>query len=180
MHRIDTLDAYPVAYFITWTTYGNRLHGDRRGSVDRRHNVFCEPFLPPSPELEAFHKRRLLQHPYRLGRRQRRIVLQSLIETSAFSDWILLAAHVRLFHVHSVVQAACHPRKVLNKFKLMASRRLDESGLEAAGRKRWTRRGSTRYLWVPEAVSRAIEYTLEEQGMPLETYERPGWNATFF
>ena len=177
---IDTLNPYPLGYFITWTTYGTRLHGDGRGSVDRRHNVFGEPFLPPSPEFEAFHQRRLLQRPYRLGGKQRKIVLQSLIETSEFCDWTLLAAHVRLFHVHSVVQAACHPMKILSKFKLMASRRLNESELDAAGRKRWTRRGSARYLWVPEGISRAIEYTLKDQGKPLETYERPGWNAIFF
>ncbi|HUV14087.1 MAG TPA: hypothetical protein VMY18_10605 [Acidobacteriota bacterium] len=177
---IDTLDPYPLGYFITWTTYGTRLHGDGRGSVDRRHNVFCEPFLAPSPEFEAFHQRRLLQRPYRLGRMQRKIVLQSLVETCEFCDWILLAAHVRLLHIHSVVQATCHPKKILNKFKMMASRRLNESGLEPHGRKRWTRRGSTRYLWVPEGISRAIAYTLEEQGQPFETYERPGWNAMFF
>jgi hypothetical protein len=176
---IDTLDPYPLGYFITWTTYGTRLHGDGRGSVDRRHNVFGEPFLTPSLELEAYHRYRLLQLPYRLGRKQRGIVLQSLIETCEFCDWILLAAHVRLLHVHTVIQAACHPDRILNKLKTMASRRLNESGLEPPDRRRWTRGGSTRYLWFPVAVSRAIEYTLDEQGPPLETYERPSWAVQF-
>jgi hypothetical protein len=28
----------PLAYFITFATYGSRLHGDARGAVDRAHN----------------------------------------------------------------------------------------------------------------------------------------------
>ncbi len=35
----------PIAYHITFATYGTRLHGDPRGTVDREHNVYGEPFL---------------------------------------------------------------------------------------------------------------------------------------
>src|SRR5437667_4426230 len=34
-----------LAYHITWGTYGTRLHGDPRGTVDRDHNQFGEPVL---------------------------------------------------------------------------------------------------------------------------------------
>ena len=34
----------PLAYHITFGTYGTRLHGNERGSVDRAHNAPGEPF----------------------------------------------------------------------------------------------------------------------------------------
>ena len=33
------------AYHITWGTYGMRLHGDPRGTVDRKHNTHNMPVL---------------------------------------------------------------------------------------------------------------------------------------
>lgn len=30
----------PVAFFLTWSAYGNWLHGDTKGSVDRNHNSY--------------------------------------------------------------------------------------------------------------------------------------------
>jgi hypothetical protein len=38
----------PLAYLITFRSYGTWLHGDPRGSVDRFHNVYGKPRLPPS------------------------------------------------------------------------------------------------------------------------------------
>jgi hypothetical protein len=34
-----------IAYHITWGTYGTRLHGDPRGTVDREHNQRGSPIL---------------------------------------------------------------------------------------------------------------------------------------
>src|SRR2546421_11369035 len=42
----------PLAYHITWGTYGTRLHGDGRGTVDREHNEYGTPVLGPDPERQ--------------------------------------------------------------------------------------------------------------------------------
>ena len=73
-------------------------------------------------------------------------------EVCRYRRWTLLAAHVRTEHVHVVVQAEATPERVLNDFKVYASRRLSEAGFENSERKRWTRHGSTRYLWKREQV----------------------------
>lgn len=36
---------YPIAYLITFTTYGTWMHGDKRGSVDKRHNRYGSEFV---------------------------------------------------------------------------------------------------------------------------------------
>ena len=42
-----------LAYFLTWTTYGTRLHGDQRGSIDAAHNTPGTDILLPDPSREA-------------------------------------------------------------------------------------------------------------------------------
>ena len=99
------------------------------------------------------------------------IVLQAIQEVCQYRGWSLLAAHVRTNHGHVVVQAFSPPEKVLNDFKAYASRHLNQAGIDGSDCKRWTRRGSTRYLWKPEQVEAAIHYTVREQGEPLAVYE---------
>jgi hypothetical protein len=41
--------AAPLAYLITFNTYGSWLHGDRRGSVDRFHNRYGTPRVGANP-----------------------------------------------------------------------------------------------------------------------------------
>jgi hypothetical protein len=39
------MDARPLAYHITFGTYGTRLHGDERGTVDRAMNKPGDPII---------------------------------------------------------------------------------------------------------------------------------------
>jgi REP element-mobilizing transposase RayT len=74
----------------------------------------------------------------------------SLRETCACRSWRLLAAHVPSNHVHAVVDAEDPPEKVLNAFQAHASRKVSQNGLDCVSRRRWSRHGSTRYLWKRE------------------------------
>jgi hypothetical protein len=82
--------------------------------------------------------------------------------------------HVRTNHVHVVVDAPVAPEKVLNEFKAYASRRLNQIGLDNADRRRWSRHGSTRYLWKREEVESAIGYVADRQGDPMALYVNEG------
>jgi hypothetical protein len=44
-HREFKDDHIPLAYLITFRSYGTWLHG-KEGSVDRFHNVYGQPKLP--------------------------------------------------------------------------------------------------------------------------------------
>lgn len=61
--------------------------------------------------------------------------------------------------------------RLLIDLKAYASRRLQEQGLDAPGRRRWSRHGSTKYLWTPEHLEAAIRSVVEEQGVPLAVGE---------
>ena len=58
----------------------------------------------------------------------------------------------------------------MDDFKEYASRKLNRAGLDPVGRRRWTRHGSTRYLWTESQVEAAIHYVVYEQGEPMALF----------
>jgi len=165
------LVANPRAYFITFTCYGSHLHGAEFGSVDRNHNVFGARRVEPDPtRCEATEE--LMEHaPYILDASARQIVLQAIQEVCAHRAWTLIAAHVRTTHVHVVVEADVPPEAVLHDFKAYSTRRLNQH--EGPTAKRWTRHGSTLYLWKDDDLAGAVEYVTFRQGEPMAMFPAP-------
>ena len=157
-----------MTYLITFTCYGTHLHGDESGSVDELHNVPGMRLADPDPCRLRASIWRMTQGPYALDACKREAVLSSIREVCSFRAWDLLAAHVRSNHVHVVVGSTEQPDKVMNTFKAYASRRLNPCA--QPGCRRWTRHGSTRYLWDRERVEAAIAYVIEGQGEPMALY----------
>jgi REP element-mobilizing transposase RayT len=161
----------PLAYFITFHTYGTWLHGQAPGSVDRQHNQFGTPFLPADRLQHADSRDKMTQPPYYLDPVRRDIVRDAIVEECRFRGWKLLALHVRSNHVHMVVVAQCEPEAVMRMCKSQASKRLNQAGWEDASRKRWTTHGSTVYLWDEATVADKVDYTLNRQGDPMAVYD---------
>src|SRR5262249_49940979 len=78
--------------------------------------------------------------------------------------WQLIAAHVRTNGVPGVIDADRPPEAVMHDFKTYASRLLNACTQEPPETKRWTRHGSTKYLWKDEDVAKAVAYVLGQQG----------------
>jgi len=111
------------------------------------------------------------QPPYAMDEHRREVVLAALRQRCRLQKWSLLAAPVRTNHVHMVVDGEARPERIMNDIKSYASRCLNQAELDEPGRKRWTRHGSTRWLWKPEHVSAAVRYVVDEQGEPMAVFE---------
>ena len=98
-------------------------------------------------------------------------MLKALKDVCAYRGWTLFAAHVRTQHIHLVVAAKDDPEKVLHDLKAYASRARTRAGLDGETKRRWTRHGSTRYLWKAEHIGAAIHYVVREQGEPMVGWE---------
>jgi REP element-mobilizing transposase RayT len=159
----------PVAYFITFHTYGTWLPGDGRGAIDRHHHAYGTPMMPPRPALEAAMRRRLSASPITLDAEQRRVVEAAIVRECRHRGWALHALAVRTEHVHLVVgpTAGLTPERMLNVLKSWATRRMIETGALPPGARAWSRHGSTRHLWTPEAIAAASRYVIDGQGAPL-------------
>ncbi|QKK07967.1 MAG: hypothetical protein HND58_07110 [Planctomycetota bacterium] len=126
----------PLAYFLTWTTYGTWLHGDQRGSVDDAHNVFGHPVLEAQPHRAARTREGLAEQPFVMTARVRDVVDDAIRTHAEFRSWRVLGLNVRTNHVHLVIEANSHsPEQVMAQCKLWATRRLRDRGL-LDGRKR--------------------------------------------
>lgn len=159
-----------LAYFITFSTYGTRLHGDARGSVDDTHNLYGTPVLEPDAEREQVLRQTMKQPPYVMSAAERDIVCRAIVELAKERGWDLLAVHVRTNHVHVVIAAERDPSRLMSDLKARASRELTCAGFDNAERRRWTRHGSTRHLFHEEQVTDAIHYTLDQQGERMAYY----------
>ncbi len=153
-----------VAYLITFTTYGTWLHGDQRGSVDPRHDVYDAPVVGPSAVLRSHSAQRLSHPKIHLDTSCRGIVQRTIEEVCEYKSWTVHALDVRTNHIHVVVSAPDAPERIMNTLKSWATRRMSESGAIKKGTKVWTRHGSTRYLWNTRSLRKACEYVAEQQG----------------
>jgi len=160
-------DHTPIAYLISFRSYGTWLHGDARGSVDRFHNIYGTPKLPGySPRVR--YEQTLMKQPPVLLNQERRVAIRiSIEETCKIRDWKLWAFNVRTNHVHSVVTALCKPEKVLAALKANATRSMKELGCWSSTRSPWAYRGSRVYLWTEKELYDAIDYVLYYQGESL-------------
>ena len=161
---------FPLGYFVTFTCYGTWLHGDERGSVDPTGRAYGAHLIPPDPLRSLRDFKQMDQPPYELDQPRRKVVLRAVQSVCEHRGWVLLAAHVRTRHVHSVVAAKAAPEQVLNTFKAYSSRALNLGDFDAKDCKRWTRHGSTRYLWGSADLLGAIKYVVEDQGEPMEVF----------
>jgi len=157
----------PLAYLITFRSYGNWLHGDKRGSVDRVHNRYGTPRIPANQRWQEYNEQLRKRSPVKLDLPKRAAVEEAIRETCRIRNLTLWAINVRSDHVHAVVTAGCRPHQVLNAFKANATRRLRNAGCCRSDEKPWVRGGSKKYLWTERQLNNAIAYVMYDQGEPL-------------
>ena len=168
MAKADYIDfqtrTYPLGYLITFRCYGTWLHGDERGSMDRRkYHIYGTPDMPKNRKLLEDERRDLKSPPVFLDKTQRAVVERAIREVCDYRGYKLFAVNVRTNHVHSVVYAPCKPEHVMDAFKAYATRQLRRKGLLNRKVTPWSRHGSTPYLWTEEQLQRAIDYVVNGQ-----------------
>jgi REP element-mobilizing transposase RayT len=156
----------PLAFFLTWTTYGSWLPGDERGWVDKPGQ-----FRAPDPRQESAALVRMTDGELTLDPQQREVVEATIAEHCRIRGWQLHIAACRRQHVHVVLTAVdCGPDDVLDQLKAWCTRRLKElrrARLKPGVREKWwTQRGSRRRLYTEDSVAAAIRYVREGQDEP--------------
>src|SRR5580698_7900688 len=149
-----------MTYLITFSCYGSHIHGDESGSVDRNHTLFGGRGLDSNPHRTFAETHQMDQPSYIMDAARRDAVLAAIVERCSSRGWTFRRAWTGI-----------QPERIMNDLKSYTSRCLNQLGLDEPTRKRWTRHGSTRYLWDPTSVSAAIQYVVEEQGSPMAVFQ---------
>ena len=154
------------------------MHGDKRQSVDRKHNKFLTPKIASIPEFHQAMQSLCKEEPFILKAPERKTVLQSIIDTCQYAHWHLYAAHVRSNHMHIVLKSEKEPEKIAISLKSYATRYLKKHHSYLNREKFWSQGASTGYIYQSDYVFRAMQYTIEEQGKEMAMYCDPSYYKT--
>jgi REP element-mobilizing transposase RayT len=156
---------FPLAYFITWTTYGSWLPGDERGWCCRGSRTV----EPPDSVVRDSALEAMIGEPVVLTPEQRQLLDAVIVRHCEIRGWKLHARNVRTNHVHIVVSADRDGKEVRAQLKAWCARRLSESaGLSTSQTKngpcRWfTERGDVEWINDDDHLQAAIRYVNEMQ-----------------
>ena len=147
----------PIAYFLTWTTYGTWLPGDARGWVEYRHG-----WQTPASLLADYSSTKMVEDACVLTMQQHGLVQQQIEETCNRRNWRLHAVNCRSNHVHLVVTAVgVDTKKIRIDLKAWTARVLKKS--DPNRQRWWSERGSIHWLYDENDLEAAIRYTLDAQ-----------------
>jgi hypothetical protein len=149
---------YPLAYFLTWTTYGTWLPGDDRGWTKRHHG----------PQLPDFYRQvmaalQMTEQAVILSPEQRRTVEETIRKHCRIRGWTLHAVNCRTNHVHVVVSGAITGETAREQFKAYCTRHLRQMERGPAREKWWTERGRCDKVEDLDGLEAVVCYTLEAQ-----------------
>jgi len=148
----------PIAFFLTWVTYGTWLPGDPRGWVEYQHG-----WQIPDPVLEIEAAARMAEDACRLSEQQRVAVERQIAETCRHRSWQLHAVNCRSNHVHAVVSAGdTWPKKIRTDLKAWTTRCLKQH-FDPSREHWWAERGSIRFLFDDDQLESAVFYVVEGQ-----------------
>jgi hypothetical protein len=148
----------PVAFFMTWPTYGTWLPGDERGWIEWHHG-----WQLPDTSLENDCRASMTETQCLLTSLEREIVLNQILETCKLRGWQHFVSDCRSNHAHVVLNAVnTKPDKVRADIKAWCTRRLRERS-RPERENWWAERGSVRYVWDEDSLSKVIQYVSEAQ-----------------
>jgi len=153
-----TMHDDPVAFFLTWPTYGTWLPGDDRGWIEYRHG-----WQMPGPPRVLLAKSRMKESACLFTDAAQQIVDAQVAETCQHRKWTLHGVACRSNHMHIVVGAYdTNPKKIRIDIKAWCTRRLKQH-IDPGRDNWWAERGSIRYVWNDGQLARVIEYVTEAQ-----------------
>jgi REP element-mobilizing transposase RayT len=156
----------PLSYHITFGTYGARLHGDERGTVDRRHNQSGDPILGRNDAWRHAAENKLRFDPIILTLRQRHDGEAAIPEICRRGGWNYHVAAVQADHVHVLVTAAANGEIVRRLLKRWLSEELSKFWPLPEGQGWWAESGSVKWIWTEDYFRNVFEYVRRQSSLP--------------
>lgn len=148
----------PLAFFITWPTYGTWLPGDERGWIEFRRG-----WQLPNRNFEKYCRACMTEKQVLLSHEERDIVLCQILETCEHRKWVHIASDCRSNHAHIVIGAPnTSPKKIRADIKAWCTRRFRERS-RPKQENWWAERGSIRFVWNETSLATVVQYVTEAQ-----------------
>jgi REP element-mobilizing transposase RayT len=165
----QTLDPTRTPWHITWGTYGSRLHGGHRPTVDRVHNKLGEEFIGRDAWRERTTKTITNFPPITLTLEQRSCIETTLADICARGGWTYRICAAETDHVHLLCDV--HPDTRGKQVRALAKRSVGDVlmafwPLDQAATW-WAEGGSNKAIHEERYLTNAYNYILRQRLTPL-------------
>ena len=185
----DRMSVHPLAYHITFGTYGTRLHGDPRGTVDRKANKPGDPIIGAEPDWERM-ERSSLRFPAMLLTTENRSFIEFVVPSLCDrGGWELHVCAAKPDHVHVLLATSREAKPVRRWLKTWLSQALNEclgseppavradrdhrsrlgneglgnEGGEDRNRSWWSKGGSIKWVWDEKYFDNVYDYIVRQR-----------------
>lgn len=155
-----------LAYHITWGTYGTRLHGDPRGTVDRQHNQVDSPILAYDQHRWSVEKERLRFPPVRFTRDQMLFIESIVPDICQQGYWAHRASAAGSDHVHIIVSSQHEPQTIPRLLKRWLGQEFSRKYPLPEGATWWSECGSIRWISDESYFRNAVKYVVRQRAGP--------------
>jgi hypothetical protein len=169
MRNPQQLNPSLTSWHITWGTYGARLHGSVRPTVDRDHNRRGESFLERNERREQAEAA-ILNFPARLTLDQRTFIEEQIPVICIRGGWdyrICAAGHDHV-HVLCDIRREIHGEKVRRLLKRWLGEELSKLWPTAVGQTWWAEEGSNIAAKDDAYLNNIFDYILRQRTTPFE------------
>jgi hypothetical protein len=162
-----------IAFHITWGTYGTRLHGDPRGTVDRDHNEYDTPVLGYDEHRWEREKATLKFPPVVLTRPQMVFIEQTIPGICIRGGWEHITSASGPDHVHEILKSKQDPEVIRRLLKRWLGQELTkhfhgEPGCPQPGTEAtwWAECGSIKWIDNERYYHNAVNYVRGQRASP--------------
>jgi REP element-mobilizing transposase RayT len=161
-----TFRDWPIAFHITFGTYGTRLHGDPRGTVDRRHNFYGDPIIGADADWQREEQVSLKFPVVLLDDQQRRFIESTIPAICDRGTWKLHVCAAKEDHVHTVLSTSSDGQVVRRLLKRWLSDAVSQRWPRLPGQAWWAECGSVKWVWTQDYYQQVYDYVRRQRTMP--------------
>ena len=159
---MQTLSAQMTTWHITWGTYGSRLHGSDRPTVDRKRNRRGQPFVVRNDHRERFESNIATTEVVYLTldhRCQIESVIPAMCRRGGWG-YRIAAVGPECDHVHVLcdIDPNTHGKDARKWMKRWLSESLNQRWPRVDGQRWWVQGGSTRPVKEERYLNNEYEY----------------------
>lgn len=159
---------YPLAYHITFGTYGTRLHGDVRGTVTRDQNRFGEPVVGHDEIWQRLERSQLKFPPVVLSADQCREIENRIPGICEHGGWEYQISAGQPDHVYALLTTTSDGKRVRMWLKRWLGEALSERWPLETGRTWWAEGGSVKQVWEDDYFANVFEYIRLQRSTPFK------------
>jgi REP element-mobilizing transposase RayT len=158
--------ATPLAYHITFGTYGTRLHGDPRGTVERAQNRYGDPIKGADQRCWSRETGKLRYRPVCLTLEQRCFAENVIPNICLRGRWAYFNCAAASDHVHTLLSAGADGLKVRMWLKRWLGEALAAKWPLLEGQTWWAEGGSVKWVLDQCYFAKVREYIDRQRATP--------------